>query len=136
MEEPTMRAATFLVAGSLAVGALVALLGFGAIPAVGQTTGSATTADSDAAKVPDDTVQKAGVAMHHVIQIRQSYSQREQAASMPSEKQDLLQQAETATVKAVTDQGLSVQEYDRVLHLAMADPNLKARLLKVETTAR
>ncbi len=131
-----MRAATSLVAGSLAVGALVALLGFGAIPAVGQTTGSATTADRDAAKVPDDTVQKAGVAMHHVIQIRQSYSQREQAASMPSEKQDLLQQAETATVKAVTDQGLSVQEYDRVLHLAMADPNLKARLMKVATTAQ
>lgn len=131
-----MRAATSLVAGSLAVGALVALLGFGAIPAVGQTTGSATTADGDAAKVPDDTVQKAGVAMHHVIQIRQSYSQREQAASMPSEKQDLLQQAETATVKAVTDQGLSVQEYDRVLHLAMADPNLKARLMKVATTAQ
>jgi hypothetical protein len=86
--------------------------------------------------VPDDTVQKAGVAMHHVLQIRQTYSQRVQAASMPAEKQTLAQQAETETTKAVTDQGLSVQEYNRVLHLAMADPNLKARLLKVETTTR
>lgn len=123
-------------AKSLAAGTLAAFLALGAIPALGQTTGQAASTDSDAAKVPDDTVQKAGVAMHHVLQLRQSYSQREQAASMPAEKQSIAEQAETATTKAVTDQGLSVQEYNRVLHLAMADPNLKARLMKVETTAQ
>lgn len=126
-----MRAATILAASVLVVS-----LGPDAMHAVAQTTGPAATAGSDAAQVPDDTVRKAGVAMHHVLQIRQSYSQREQAATMPAEKQTIAEQAETATTKAVTDQGLSVQEYNRVLHLAMADPTLKTRLMKVETTAQ
>ena len=34
-------------------------------------------------------------------------------------------------VKAISDQGLSVQQYNQVLQMAQADPTLRQRLLSV-----
>lgn len=34
-------------------------------------------------------------------------------------------------IKAINDQGLSVQQYNQVIQMAQADPTLKERLLSV-----
>jgi hypothetical protein len=79
----------------------------------------------------ESTVHKVGVALKHVTQIRQDYASRENAnANMaPDDRQALAQREEAASVKAVEDQGLSVDQYNQVLRMAMADDGLKNRLL-------
>lgn len=47
----------------------------------------------------------------------------------PNDRQALTQREEAASVKAVEDQGLSVDQYNQVLRMAMADDGLKNRLL-------
>ena len=125
--------------GSLAAATLIALLGLSGVPAIGQTAGGTVTppegSAAEAAQVRDATLQKTGIAMHHVLAIRKDYAQRLRETTMPAEQSALRQQAEAASERAVTDQGLSLDEYNHVIHLAMADPALKARLMKVESQA-
>lgn len=77
----------------------------------------------------DSTVHKVGVALKHVTQIRQDYANRENPNMAPNDRQALTQREEAASVKAVEDQGLSVDQYNQVLRMAMADDGLKNRLL-------
>jgi hypothetical protein len=77
----------------------------------------------------DSTVHKVGVALRHVTQIRQDYANRENANMALNDRQALAQREEAASVKAVEDQGLSVDQYNQVLRMAMADEGLKSRLL-------
>ena len=59
--------------------------------------------------------------------IRQSYEKRISEAS-PSDKQRLSDEAYDALEKAVTDQGLSVDEYNTILKTAQNDPATRQRL--------
>lgn len=81
------------------------------------------------AAVPDDTVQKAGAALRQVVQIRKDYAQRIQAAKTQDQQQQLAQQATADALQAVQAQGLSPDEYNRVIRQARADPGLRKRLL-------
>jgi hypothetical protein len=119
-----------------ATGLAMSLAGGGAGVALAQSAGSAPAAGQSGTASPstvdlsDATVHKVGAALHRVTQIRHDYSQRAQAATMPTEQHALAQQAQTASIQAVQDQGLTVQQYDTVLRIAMNDPQLKDRLLK------
>jgi hypothetical protein len=77
----------------------------------------------------ESTVHKVGVALKHVTQIRKDYANRDNGNMAPNDRQALAQREEAASVKAVQDQGLSVDQYNQVLRMAMADDGLKNRLL-------
>src|SRR5262245_5898317 len=55
--------------------------------------------------------------------LKQDYQQRI-AAAAPSDKERILNEAINALTKAVTDQGLSVEEYDSILEVAQNDPDV------------
>ena len=59
--------------------------------------------------------------------IRESY-QRKIAAAPPSDKQQLTIEANDAMAKAVTDQGLSVDEYNSIIRTAQNDPVVRGKL--------
>jgi hypothetical protein len=115
---------------------MTALLAAGLFaPAGAQENPPATTAapaappSDGAGAVSDETVRKAGAALHDVVRIRHDYSLRMQAAQNADEQRTLAEHAAQDAVRAVQRQGLSPEEYDRVIRLAQADPALRQRLL-------
>jgi hypothetical protein len=78
--------------------------------------------------IPDQTIRKAGAALHDVAQLQQKYQGQMDNAS-PDEKKGLSEQANAEAVQAIQSHGISVQEYSSVVHTAQNDPQVKQRLL-------
>ena len=79
--------------------------------------------------VSDQKIGAAATAMEHVASLRQNY-QQQLAAAPESERQKIADKANTELEKAVTDQGLSVQEYNSILTAAQSDPKLRDQLIQ------
>jgi hypothetical protein len=82
---------------------------------------------SPSASISDEKLNAAAVAIGQVTTIRQSYESKIAAAS-PSDKQRLAKEANDALAKAVTDQGLSVDEYNNIIRTAQNDPAVRQKL--------
>jgi hypothetical protein len=67
------------------------------------------------------------MAIKQVTTIHQSYESKIAAAS-PSDKQRLTIEANDAMANAVTDQGLSVDEYNSIISTAQNDPAVREKL--------
>ena len=121
-----------------AAAATAALLMTTAIPAIAQQAGrdTPTTQMPDAgsptqSQLSDAMVRKVGTALRHVVTIRQQYAQREQSEKSPEQQQKLTDQAQKDMVKAIGEQGLSVDQYSQAMQMAQADPALRQRLVSV-----
>jgi hypothetical protein len=77
--------------------------------------------------IPDQKLDAAAAAMGRVASLKQDYQQRI-AAAAPDDKKQLLDEAVNALAKAVTDQGLSVEEYDSILEVAQNDPGVREKI--------
>jgi uncharacterized protein DUF4168 len=88
-------------------------------PAPG-TTGAAPN-------LSDQKLDAAAAAALRVAAIKQDYQQRI-AAAPPSEKERIAEEAIGALSKAVTDQGLSVDEYTSILEVAQANPEVREKI--------
>jgi hypothetical protein len=93
------------------------------IPSQGQSTQGQSTATT----LSDQKLSAAAAAIGQVSSIRQSYEQRI-AGAPSSDKQRLTNEANEALEKAVTDQGLSVDEYNSILRMAQNDPSIRRQL--------
>jgi hypothetical protein len=80
-------------------------------------------------EMSDAMVRKVGTALRRVVTIRGEYDKRTQAANTQQEVQDLNKRAEQEMVQAVSDQGLSVQQYRQAIQMAQADPKLRQRII-------
>ncbi|MFL5269059.1 MAG: DUF4168 domain-containing protein [Stellaceae bacterium] len=67
------------------------------------------------------------VAIGQVTSIKQSYK-RKIAEAPPSDAERITQEENTALEKAVTDQGLSVDEYNTIIRTAQNDPAVRQKL--------
>jgi Domain of unknown function (DUF4168) len=83
---------------------------------------------SSMSTIPDQKLSAAAIGQ--VTSIRQSYEKRISEAS-PPDKQRLSNEANGALEKAVTDQGLSVDEYNTILKKAQNDPATRQRLAQL-----
>jgi len=79
------------------------------------------------APISDDKLTAAAAAIGQVTTIRQSYESKIAVASA-SDKQRLTKEADDALTKAVTDQGLSVDEYNSIMRTAQNDPAVRQKL--------
>jgi Domain of unknown function (DUF4168) len=84
---------------------------------------------SPAVAVSEQKLDAAATAAQHVVEVQQNYEKRIAAAS-PSEKERLTGEANSALTKAVTDQGLSVDEYISILQLAQNDPAIRKKFVE------
>jgi hypothetical protein len=125
------RLVTSLLAFGLAVTAT--------LPAVAQQSGDQPAdrnnpsapagAPAQADNVPEGTINKAAAALRRVSEIKQTYSQRLGGAKTQDELQTLQRQATDEAVKAIGDQGLTVDQYNQVIRQAQANPKLRDKLL-------
>jgi hypothetical protein len=119
------------------IGAIaVAFLGTVAIVPVAaqqppQPESNATSGTTPNATVPDETVARTGAALKLVTEIKKVYTPKVEAAPTPDERARLSNQATDAARKAISDQGLTIDQYNNVMELAQADPAMRERLIKI-----
>src|SRR6478735_5834879 len=101
----------------------VVLSSFVVAPALGQ--------QSQNGEIPDALVQKVGTALRNVTTINQTYEQRAKAAETQQQVQDLDVQTRNEMLKAISDQGLSLQQYRQALQRAQTNSTLRNRLISV-----
>jgi anti-sigma regulatory factor (Ser/Thr protein kinase) len=77
--------------------------------------------------IPNQKLDAAAAAIKRVASLKQDYQQRI-AAAAPADKENILNEAVHALAKAVTDQGLSVEEYDSILEVAQNDPGVREKI--------
>jgi hypothetical protein len=99
-------------------------------PAIAQQqTQSGVQQPAVSPNISDQKLNAAAAAMEHVASIQQNY-QKQIAAAPPAEKEHITGDANNALTKAVTEQGLSVQEYGSILQVAQNDPAVRQKLLQ------
>jgi hypothetical protein len=77
--------------------------------------------------IPDQKLDAAAAAIQRVTSLKQDYQQRI-AAAAPADKERILNEAIGALEKAVTNQGLSVEEFDSIMTVAQNDPNVLEKI--------
>lgn len=91
---------------------------------------SAPTAPKAApANISDKKLDATAAAVKNVSAIKSSYDQK-LAQAPATEKGKIVDEATNAMTKAVTDQGLSVDEYTAIIEVAQNDPVVRDKLLK------
>ena len=78
--------------------------------------------------IPDEKLDKAAAATVQVASLSRDY--REQLAVAPqSDKQRIVDEANNAIEKAITEQGLSLQEYSSIMEEARSNPEVHQKIL-------
>jgi Na+-translocating ferredoxin:NAD+ oxidoreductase RnfG subunit len=79
--------------------------------------------------ISDQKLDQAAAAMGRVSSLHKSYQQK--LEQTPPDKQDsVIAEANDALQKAVTDQGLSVDEYNTIVRTAQSDPAIREKLVQ------
>jgi hypothetical protein len=123
-----MRVLTF----SLATVALVLAGHFFVAPAGAQAPSSPTpspSSPSPSANVSDQKLDATAAAMQRVVSLKADYQQRYNTAPA-ADRDGIAAEAGDALKKAVTDQGLSVEEYSSILTVAQNDPDVREKILQ------
>jgi hypothetical protein len=81
------------------------------------------------ANIPDKKLDATAAAINHVTELKKDYQQKIEQAP-PADKDRLSGEGNAALAKAVTDQGLTVDEYNSILQTARNDPAVKTKLLQ------
>jgi predicted ATPase with chaperone activity len=84
-------------------------------------------AQSPSPIISDEKLNAAAAAIGQVTSIRKSF-ERKISEAPESDKQRLADEANKALQKAVTDQGLSVDEYNSIIRAAQNDPAVRQKL--------
>ncbi|MPZ55552.1 MAG: DUF4168 domain-containing protein [Rhizobiales bacterium] len=79
--------------------------------------------------ISDQKLDAAAAALERLTSVHQDYRQR-MAAAAPSDRERIADEATGALKKAVTDQGLSVEEYSSIVEVAKKDPETRRKLLQ------
>jgi hypothetical protein len=81
------------------------------------------------ADIPDKKLDAAAAAAKSVSAVRDSYEQKLTQAPT-TDKKRIADEANNAITKAVTDQGLSVEEFSTIMEVAQNDPGVRDKLLQ------
>lgn len=93
-------------------------------------------ASSDRTQITDQKLDAVAAALKQVAQVLRNYEQRIGQAA-PSDKKRITEEAKSAFEKAVTDQGISVDEYKSILVVAQNDSALREKIFqRIEPPAR
>ena len=84
-------------------------------------------AQSPSPTISDEKLNAAAAAIGQVTSIRQSYEPKI-AGAAPSDKQRMTDEANNQMKKAVTDHGLTVDEYNSIIRTAQNDPAVRQKL--------
>src|SRR5262249_822964 len=84
-------------------------------------------ATAQPSNIPDQKLDAAAAAAQRVTSLNRAY-QQQIAAAAPADQERMLNKANSALQKAVTDQGLSVEEYNSIMEVAQNDPGAREKI--------
>jgi len=96
------------------------------VPAQSSPPGPSTSAPD----LSDQKLSAAAAAVEHVESLLKDYQQRIAEAEAPNDRRRLLLEADGELTKAITEQGLSLDEYSSILDVARDDPEIRDRILQ------
>jgi di/tripeptidase len=96
-------------------------------PAAAQAQPPTPQARPSTSNISDQKLDQTAAAIQNVQRVRADYQQKLSAAA-PNDQNKIMSEANAALEKAVTDQGLSVDEYQSIIQVAQNDPNVHQRL--------
>ena len=102
------------------------------VPAFAQGQSSsppAKTETNSPANIPDRKLDAVAAAAKRVVAVSDDYEQK-LAKAPATEKDQVTDEANKAITKAVTDQGLSVEEYVSIMKVAQNDPAVRDKLVQ------
>ena len=79
--------------------------------------------------IPEQKLDAAAAALAQVATIKQDFQQKIEEAA-PSDKERIADEANDALSKAVTDHGLTVEEYNSIIVVAQNDPDVREKILR------
>jgi hypothetical protein len=79
--------------------------------------------------VPDQVVSQVGKAVAEIMKVRQHFVEDMTTAETDEERQNLAGQIESAAVRAISDQGLTVDQYNQIIEATQADADLEERVM-------
>jgi hypothetical protein len=78
----------------------------------------------------DQKLSAVAAALERVASLQQDYRQRIAEAEAPADKERIVAEANDELTKAVTEQGLSVEEYTSILQRARDDSEIRRKILQ------
>ena len=79
--------------------------------------------------ISDQKLDKAAAAIQQVNDVQRDYQQKLDSAA-PADRPRVASEGNAALTKAVTDHGLSVEEFNSIMTVAQNDPTVRAKLLQ------
>jgi hypothetical protein len=83
-----------------------------------------------APNITDQKLDAAAAALQRVAMLQQAYRQRIAQAGAQQDKERIAAEADTALTNAVSDQGLTVEEYVSIMNVAQNDPEIRGKILQ------
>jgi hypothetical protein len=118
-----------LLMQSLAAAALMTPWHLGVPVANAQSQSPSPALSDQTPNIPDQKLDAMAAALEQVASLKRNY-QQQIAAAPDADKERITTEANNALVKAVTDQGLSVEEYTTILVVAQNDPAVREKILQ------
>ena len=85
---------------------------------------------TSAPDLSDQKLSATAAAMERVASLQRNFRQRLAETEAPAEKERIVAEANNELTKAVTEQGLSVEEYTSILDAARDDPEVRDKLIQ------
>ena len=112
----------------------VAILAAGcclSIPTVSVLAQSPSPGPSTSApELSDQKLDAVAAALERIASLQKDYRQRIAEVEAPADKERIVAEAHDEFTKAVTDQGLSLEEYASILDMARDDSQTRSKLLQ------
>ena len=121
-----MRQSMQLLMRPLAAAFLTVAWTFSAPAANAQAELPSPSPSDQTSNIPDQKLDATAAALEQVVRLREDYQQRLEE----SPTSDLADEAKNAFVKAITDQGLSIEEYTSILVVAQNDSVVREKVLR------
>jgi uncharacterized protein YqfA (UPF0365 family) len=100
------------------------------IPTVNVLAQSPPGPSTSAPDLSDQKLSAVAAALERVASLQQDYRQRIAETEAPADKERIVAEANVELTKAVTEQGLSVEEYTSILNVAQDDAEIRGKILQ------
>jgi uncharacterized protein YqfA (UPF0365 family) len=100
------------------------------IPTVNVLAQSPPGPSTSAPDLSDQKLSAVAAALERVASLQQDYRQRIAETEAAADKERIVAEANVELTKAVTEQGLSVEEYTSILNVAQDDAEIRGKILQ------
>ena len=114
---------------TLLAGAILSAVSLVSVPAANAQT-PAPNAQTKSADIPEQKLDATASALQRVTDVRRTYEEKLSGASAADEQKRIVSEANDAMSKAVTEQGLSLEEFDSIIRLAQSDVGVREKILQ------